>query len=164
MDGVIIKRARERDIGALTRLLCELYGNISYGELLAENKARFADRKQAFFLAYRDEVPVGCCHGALREEYVNGKRYDGAAGYLEGVYVKPDDRLRGVASALVAACEDWAWQNGCLEFLSDCRLENAGSYHFHLRLGFAETERCVFFRKDLPAAREGQPSPFSSRH
>jgi len=149
MDPIIVKQAPEKDIEVVTQLLCELYKGHSYEDLLAENKALLSSRKQVFFLAYCAETPVGCCHGALREEYVNGKEYDSAAGYLEAIYVRPDYRQRGAAAALVAACEDWARQSGCREFLSDCRLDNADSYFFHQRLGFTETERCVFFRKDI---------------
>ncbi|MCL1849030.1 MAG: GNAT family N-acetyltransferase [Clostridiales bacterium] len=143
------RKAGESDIATLTELLSELFENHSYEALLMENEAHFANGRQAFFLAYEGETPVGVCHGALRNEYVNGKELYGTAGYLEAIYVRRDYRLHGVAAALVAMCEDWARQNACREFLSDCLLDNADSYHFHLRLGFAETERCIFFRKEL---------------
>jgi len=158
MQGFFIQQARQTDIETVTSLLCDLYGGISYADLLAENRAHFNDGKQAFFLAFRGETPIGVCHGALREEYVNGREGDGTAGYLEAVYVKPEDRLRGAAAALVAACEDWARQNGCREFLSDCLLDNTGSYFFHLRLGFLETERCIFFRKELAPPASAAPA------
>ena len=140
-------RAERCNIETLTELLCLLYEGHSYDELLAENYKHFDNGRQAFFLAYDGESPIGVCHGALRDEYVNGKELYGTAGYLEAIYVKPDYRLRGVASALVALCEEWAQQKGCREFLSDCLLDNTDSYKFHLKLGFAETERCIFFRK-----------------
>ena len=150
-DGNIIvcRKAERCDIETLTELLCELYVKHSKAELFDENKALFADSNQIFFLAYVGDNPVGVCHCALRNEYINGKEYDGPAGYLEAIYVKPDFRLKGIASALVSACEVWAGKNGCREFLSDCLLDNIDSYNFHLHLGFFETERCIFFRKEL---------------
>ena len=147
--NITYRKADERDIETLTELLCELYENHPYEELLEENKLHFDNGKQAFFLAFENENPIGVCHGALRSEYVNGKAYDGTVGYLEAIYIRPTFRLCGIASSLVAVCEEWAQQNGCREFLSDCLLENADSYRFHLKIGFAETERCIFFRKDL---------------
>ena len=143
------RKAERSDIEILTELLCELYDNHSYDELLSENSAHFDNGRQAFFLAYCNEKPVGVCHGSLRDEYVNGKEAYGTAGYLEAIYVKPDYRLNDIASMLVAKCEEWARQNGCNEFLSDCQIDNTDSYEFHIRIGFVETERCIFFRKEL---------------
>jgi len=34
-------------------------------------------------------------------------------GYLEGWYVVPEARRRGIGRALVVAAEDWARQQGC---------------------------------------------------
>ncbi|MDR2183667.1 MAG: GNAT family N-acetyltransferase [Clostridiales bacterium] len=151
-EKLIYYRARRYDdIEALTKLLCELYEFDTYEELrlFDENRARFKDKKQAFFLAMDDKTPVGVCHGALRDEYVNGKEHDGTCGYLEAIYVKPTYRGQGIAATLAALCEDWARENGCREILSDCLLDNTESFDLHLRLGFVETERAVFFRKEL---------------
>ena len=143
------RQAEAKDIEIVTELLCELYKDHNYNELFDENKKHFANNTQSFFLGFDGDDAIGVCHAALRIEYVNGKVYDETAGYLEAVYVRSDYRLRGVAANLVALCEQWALRNGCREFLSDCLLENTDSYKFHLRLGFAETERCIFFRKDI---------------
>jgi len=146
---VIYRRANIQDSEVLTRLLCELYENVEHEQLLAENIILMDDFKQAFFLAFNDNEPVGVCHVALRGEYVNGKEYDGACGYLEAVYVRSPHRKLGVATKLVELCEAWARDNSCHEFLSDCLLDNMDSFKFHLELGFIETERCIFFRKEL---------------
>ena len=149
MNVTTYRKAKLDDIEVLTELLCELYECNSYDDLLAENKRHFGDAKQVFFLAFDDDVPIGVCHGSLRDEYVNGKEHIGTCGYLEGIYVKSPHRLNGVASGLIALCEDWARNNVCQEFLSDCLLDNMDSLRFHLKLGFLETERCIFFRKEL---------------
>lgn len=143
------RKAEQGDIETLTELLCELYENYEYDELLAENKVHFANGKHAFFLGLDGDKAIGVCHGALRTEYINGKAYDETVGYLEAIYVRHEYRLCGIATHLVSLCEEWARQNRCREFLSDCLLDNTDSYQFHLRIGFAETERCIFFRKDI---------------
>jgi GNAT superfamily N-acetyltransferase len=153
--GFSCRKAEQRDIEALTELLCELYENHEYEELLAENKTHFSNGKQAFFLAYDGDKAIGVCHGALRNEYINGKTYDGTVGYLEAIYVRPEYRLLGVATHLISLCEEWAQHSGCREFMSDCLLENTDSYRFHKRIGFTETERCIFFRKELKPINRG---------
>lgn len=70
-------------------------------------------------------------------------------GYLEGWYVIPEARRRGIGAALVHAAERWARAQGCREFASDAALDNEASHRAHAALGFTETGRSVNFRKDL---------------
>lgn len=70
-------------------------------------------------------------------------------GYLEGWYVDPDCRLRGIGGALVQAAEAWARAQGCREMASDAELDNTISQAAHQRLGYTETGRIVQFCKPL---------------
>lgn len=69
--------------------------------------------------------------------------------YLEGWYVVPEARRRGVGRALVLAAEQWARAQGCTEFASDAVIDNAASAAAHLALGFNETVQIRCFRKSL---------------
>ncbi len=69
--------------------------------------------------------------------------------YLEGWYVVPAARRRGVGRALVHAAEAWARAQGCTEFGSDTQIHNAVSAAAHHALGFTETEQLRTFRKVL---------------
>lgn len=70
-------------------------------------------------------------------------------GYLEGWFVKPDFRQRGIGKILVKAAEDWARRKGCEEMASDAEIGNDLSLKAHLNLGYEETSRLVHLRKDL---------------
>lgn len=69
--------------------------------------------------------------------------------YLEGWFVEPSARRKGVGAALVQAAEDWARGQGCTEFASDTEMDNEGSAAAHKALGFEEVDRIVCFRKSL---------------
>ncbi len=69
--------------------------------------------------------------------------------YLEGWYVVPDWRRRGVGKALVVAAETWARSQGCTEFGSDALIDNETSAAAHRALGFEETVQIRCFRKQL---------------
>jgi aminoglycoside 6'-N-acetyltransferase I len=69
--------------------------------------------------------------------------------YLEGWFVEPGFRGRGVGRALIAAVEQWAIAKGFTELASDAELSNTRSIELHARLGFAEVERNVTCLKKL---------------
>ena len=70
-------------------------------------------------------------------------------GFLEGWYVVPAWRRRGVGRAVVQEAEAWARSLGCTEFASDALAENSVSAAAHLALGFEEVEVIRCFRKPL---------------
>ena len=78
---------------------------------------------------------------------------DGCAGspvpYVEGWYVAPEVRGKGVGRALIAAVETWAIGRGFSELASDALIDNRQSERAHKALGFEEVERAIHFRKDL---------------
>ena len=101
------------------------------------------------FIAYTTSgEPIGFGEASVRSDYVNGTKSSPVA-FLEGIYVVPEARCKGIAASLVSALCRWAQSVGCQELASDALLENHISHAVHRALGFAETERVVFFRKTL---------------
>jgi aminoglycoside 6'-N-acetyltransferase I len=80
-------------------------------------------------------------------------------GYVEGIYVAPEERGRGVGEALLRAAEAWALDRGCREIASDARLDNTPSLALHHRLGYVESERLVHLRKPLPQTSPAEEGP-----
>ncbi|WP_371816465.1 aminoglycoside 6'-N-acetyltransferase [Roseateles sp. DAIF2] len=116
-------------------------------EMVAE-PARYA---QFLALDGPGGAALGLAEVALRRDYVNGTE-GSPVGFLEGLYVRPEARRRGIAGALVRAASSWVGAQGCSEIASDTALENVASQALHRALGFEETERVVYFRRRLAAS------------
>jgi aminoglycoside 6'-N-acetyltransferase I len=69
--------------------------------------------------------------------------------YLEGWYVEPHVRQRGLGRALIAAADQWARSQGCTEFASDAELTNEASAAAHAAVGFVEVGQVRCFKKEL---------------
>lgn len=95
-----------------------------------------------------DGQAIGFAEAALRHDYVNGCATSPVA-FLEGIYVGPTHRRSGVGRQLVNRIAKWAVERGCTEFASDAAIDNAVSQAMHAALGFVETQRVVYFRKEL---------------
>ena len=143
-----IKRATTEVLPELTELAVLLFKRHTFEELLKENELIMQDPSQIFFLAVHDGTPVGFTHCAIRTDYVEGTN-GGNIGYLEGIFVLPEHRKKGIARKLLLACEHWAREKGCLMFASDCEFHNEDSYHFHLAVGFHEANRIICFTKKI---------------
>jgi GNAT superfamily N-acetyltransferase len=68
-------------------------------------------------------------------------------GYIEGWYVDPDMRRRGVGRAQVEEAEAWAPARGCRQMASDAELWNEVSHQAHGALGYEETARLVLIQE-----------------
>lgn len=107
-----------------------------------------SDDDCACFIISVDGQAVGFAQCGLRRDYVEGTD-SSPAGYLEGIFVEKAFREKGYAKELLKACENWAKAKGCIEFASDCELDNSLSIAFHLYSGFKEANRIVCFVKKL---------------
>lgn len=128
------------------RMRRSLWPHTVEGEHLAEMRTSLAEpHRFAQFRAVSDAgLTLGFAEASLRTDHVNGTD-SSPVGYLEGLFVEPGSRRQGVARALVGAVAHWARSRGCSELASDTPLANLTSQAAHLGLGFAETQRIVFY-------------------
>lgn len=143
-----IRAAGYQDLAELSGLGVLLWDHHTADQLAEEFGAVLEAGGAQFFLAWDGEIPMGFAQCQLRWDYVEGTETS-PVGYLEGIFVRAEYRHQGVAAGLLRACEDWALEQGCREFASDCELDNLDSLRFHLRLGFTEANRIICFTKQL---------------
>lgn len=104
--------------------------------------------RAAFVANEADGKLSGFAEATLRRDYVEGCDSSPVV-FLEGIYVEPEQRQSGIARALSDAVAAWGRAKGCSEYASNALLDNVDSHAFHAAIGFEETERVVFFRKEL---------------
>ena len=144
----MIEKASVSDAAAAAELAMKLWPGHTAEELREEFSGLLAREDAAVFLAVLDGTAVGFAQCQLRHDYVEGTG-SSPVGYLEGIFVAPAYQKQGIARALLASCEKWAKEQGCVEFASDCELDNGSSHSFHLKSGFREANRIICFVKEL---------------
>ena len=142
-----IHKATAADSMTLTALASRMWEH-DPAELAPEFAELTASAEAACFLAVDGDAAIGFAQCQLRHDYVEGCETS-PVGFLEGIYVADDHRRSGVARALLSACENWARSVGCTEFASDCEIDNQDSLAWHLKAGFAEVNRTIWFAKKL---------------
>jgi aminoglycoside 6'-N-acetyltransferase I len=95
-----------------------------------------------------DEMLIGFLEAGLRS-HADGCDTAFPVGYVEGWYVSEKHRGKRVGADLMAAAQDWARTQGCVEMASDTWFDNHLSQRVHEALGFEVVDRCVNYRKKL---------------
>lgn len=147
----MIRKATILDLYAVVKLAILLWPDNEYEELQEEIKNTLLNKEAVFFLYFDNDINAGFAQCRLRHDYVEGTD-SSPVGYLEGVFVTPNYRNKGIATELLKQCELWSKENGCAEFASDCEITNTESYDFHMKYGFSEANRIVCFNKKIDAA------------
>ena len=139
------------DTAAWTELRQALWSDAAPGEHSDAIARYFAGtlREPIMVLIAEDNHarPSGFVELSLRA-YAEGCESDNVA-YVEGWYVVPEARGRGVGRALIEAAEGCARSQGCTELASDAQLDNVASAAAHEALGFREVGQIRCFRRTL---------------
>ncbi len=146
---IAIVQAGPEHLDGWAALRHQLWDEEPASEHRAEAEAQLAEPERFLNLVALDgDAVIGFAEASIRHEYVNGCE-DSPVLFLEGICVAPEVRRQGLARRLVAAVAEWGRASGCREFASDAWHDDWDSHAFHLAAGFAETERVVYFRKEL---------------
>lgn len=146
--GVRIETCSDADLSQWVTLRIALWPDEDPDAMRREAPGMLGDADLLVLVARDSDAVIGFAEAAIRHDYVNGCETSPVV-FVEGIYVTPAARQRGVARALIAGITHWAKDKGVSELASDALLDNAVSHAMHKALGFSETERVVYFRKTL---------------
>lgn len=144
----MVKIAANGDSRILAEMAVQMWDSHPADALETEFAETLHNKQSSIFIKYINDLPVGFAQCGLRTDYVEGTE-SSPVGYLEGIFVKEEYRKHGYAKELLSACEEWAKEMGCCEFASDCELDNADSFKFHMAMGFDEANRIICFKKKI---------------
>lgn len=153
VEGYLLRRAESRDRPGLVRMRQSLWPDSEAGEVDALLDG--PDPSTATFVA---ETPAGEVR-AFAEVGLRGYAegcVTSPVAYLEGIWVDPQARREGLATALVRLAETWGVALGLQELASDVEPDNGASVAFHRAAGFDDTETVMCFRARLGSGEQAR--------
>jgi aminoglycoside 6'-N-acetyltransferase I len=142
---MIVRPATAADVPAWAAMRRRLWPEADPDEL--ERELAGPDSASLGLVAEEDGRLIGFAEASVRSVAEGGPL--GPAAYLEGIWVEPEQRRRGVARTMLTAVESWARRQDLAWLGSDALLDSDLSHSWHRGAGFAEVERLVVFGKRL---------------
>lgn len=143
-----VKQLSLKNISKATKLILTLWSESNFKEEYNNCKRILKSDKECIRLAKIQGKYVGFIYLNLRSDHVEGTDSTPVV-YIEGIYVKPKYRKKGIAKKLVDFGEKWGKKRGAKEYGSDTEIINRNSIKFHKKIGFKEVNRVVCFAKKI---------------
>lgn len=102
-----------------------------------------------FVAGTEDGTLCGFIELSLRHDYVEGASESPVA-FVEGWFVLPDRRNRGIGRRLLRQAEQWAVSRGCQEIAGDADATNASAIAAHQACGYSPVATLVHFLRKIP--------------
>jgi aminoglycoside 6'-N-acetyltransferase I len=150
----MIRKAQPADRLQLAAMRALLWPNSSLEEHLSEADALLSTETSGtmpatvFVSQDADGALTGFVEVGLRS-HADGCDAAHPVGFIEGWFVRQENRGRGLGRELMRAAEEWCRRQRCRELASDALIDNESSQNAHQALGFEVVDRCVHYRKPL---------------
>ncbi|MGE0868462.1 MAG: GNAT family N-acetyltransferase [Kofleriaceae bacterium] len=152
----MIRAAALTDLDAVTALCLQLWPDVELDDQ-RDHVARTLEGRPpstqplAYFVADDGGRLIGFVEVGRRShaEDCDPRR---PCGFIEGWYVEPEVRRRGVGRALIERAEQWARDHGCIDLASDITAGNDLSVRAHVALGFAIGGQIITLHKSIRPA------------
>jgi aminoglycoside 6'-N-acetyltransferase I len=153
MEEIRIRPAVPPDCKQLSRLREALWPESSAAEHQQEIEAILTGQYNGtmpliIFVAAEPGAVIGFLEVGLRS-HADGCDPAHPVGFVEGWFVTESHRRKGLGAHLLAAAEEWARNQGCVEMASDTWIDHTLSQRVHDALNFEVVDRCVHYRKAL---------------
>jgi aminoglycoside 6'-N-acetyltransferase I len=150
MGPVTVRLAQKPDHIHLAKMRTSLWPEASFEDHFRElENGPVGSLPSASFVAhFADAGLIGFVDVGLRS-HADGCDPARPVAFIEGWFVDPSFRRRGIGAALIRTAENWACSRGCVEMASDTWIDHDESESAHLALGFEIVDRCIHFRKRL---------------
>lgn len=138
----------DKNKSELVQLMLALWPDCDKEEEINNCSQLIHSKKDYCLLAVNIDKYIGFIHISLRTDYVEGTTTSPVA-YIEGIYILPAFRKKGLGNEMIKWIENWASINHCKEIASDTEIKNLNSINFHKSVGFEEVNRIVCFSKKI---------------
>ncbi|SEB49282.1 aminoglycoside 6'-N-acetyltransferase [Paenibacillus sp. GP183] len=146
MDKIV--EAQQQHLDIFLEMGLDLWTDYDYEELRVTLLDILQSDKYKVLFYCTDEEFIAFIYLSVRTDYVEGSD-SSPTGYIEGIYVKPGHRRKGISRKLLTEGEQWLKGKGCKQIGSDIYIDNKVSYDFHTSIGFKEAGRLIALIKDL---------------
>ena len=141
-----VKLARKEDIPWIVRHRIEMFRSMGYTDDILSNAQpeieKFLENDWVdglrCFLVIEEEIVVGGCAVSIYSRLPNPRKTHGAKiGYIHNLFIEPEYRNRGIATALLLEVITFCKNEGIFKFTLHDTAMSAGIYN---RLGFKRVE------------------------
>ena len=145
---VKIIRASNENLQQLTELALALWSNNKKDLIKSDFVYIIGHLNNRVLLAKWDEEYIGFIHLSIRSGFVEGADTT-PVGYVEGIYVKPDFRRKGVAKELYHAGLEWLKSKKCTQISGDIWINDNMCPDFYVGMGFKEVNRIICYINNI---------------
>ena len=145
--AITVRKAGKKDLPRWAEMRNKLWPESTGEEHLKEIRSWLKHKTFQAWMAFFDGKAAGFAEASIRP-FANGCDSRPVA-FLEGIWIDKQFQRHGIGRELLATVEKWAKKKGIKELGSDTDIDNKDSQMFHLKMGFEEMERVVYFRKKL---------------